>query len=296
MIGGHHPSFVNDCRLLFTDYDSKDFMNIKRSGWFGWGCGLGVALGGALVSSTGLAASVSVNPAADAFVTTGPTGNLSNSNYGGAGALSVAAPGSGQGEFQSVLQFNLAGARSSFDTQFGLGQWSLQSVTLQVTAALPNNGIFNPSAAGQFGVSWMQNDSWVEGAGTPNGPSATGINFSSLQGTFVGAGDENLGTFGFDGSTTAAATYNLNLSSGFLADLLAGNNVSLRMFAADNAVSYLFDSRNFSTVASRPLLTLTAVPEPGSAALVGMAVLGGVVRRRFGGTVKKSETRKSKLE
>jgi len=250
---------------------------------------------GVLVGSISFAANVSVNPAADAFVTTGPTGNLSNSNYGGAGALSVAAPGSAQGEFQSVLQFNLAGARSSFDAQFGVGQWSLQSVMLQVTAALPNNGIFNPSAAGQFAVSWMQNDSWVEGTGTPNGPSATGINFSSLQGTFVGAGDESLGTFGFDGSTTAAATYNLTLSSGFAADLLAGNNVSLRMFAADNGVSYLFDSRNFSTVASRPLLTLTAVPEPGSGALVGMAALGAALRRRFGGGVKKFENRNPNL-
>ena len=33
------------------------------------------------------------NPVADAFVTTGPTGNLSDNNYGSSGGLSVAAPG-----------------------------------------------------------------------------------------------------------------------------------------------------------------------------------------------------------
>jgi hypothetical protein len=62
------------------------------------------------------AATFTLNPAADAFVTTGPTANLSVNNYGGAGALSVAAPGLANGEFQSILRFDLAGARTSFDT------------------------------------------------------------------------------------------------------------------------------------------------------------------------------------
>src|SRR5882724_3078740 len=110
----------------------------------------GLFLAGAILP--GRAGSFGVNPSADAFVTTGPTGNLNGNNYGGAGALSVAAPGLSQGEFQSVLQFNLSGAKSSFDGQFGVGQWSIQSVTLQLTATSPNNAIFNASAAGQFGI------------------------------------------------------------------------------------------------------------------------------------------------
>src|SRR6266850_6678261 len=103
----------------------------------------------------GVAATFSLNPGADAFVASGPSGNLKNNNYGGAGGLSVAAPNLSQGEFQSVLQFSLSGAKSSFDSQFGAGQWSIQSVTLQLTAAAPNNAIFNASAAGQLGISWM---------------------------------------------------------------------------------------------------------------------------------------------
>ena len=99
------------------------------------------------------AASFSTNPTADAFVTTGPSGNLVGNNYGAAGALALSAPGLPQGELQSVLQFNLGGALSSFNSTFGVGQWSIQSVTLLLTAAPANNTIFNPSSAGVFGIS-----------------------------------------------------------------------------------------------------------------------------------------------
>jgi hypothetical protein len=87
-------------------------------------------------------ATFTLNPSMDAFVTTGPSGTLSGNNYGGAGALDVAAPGLAKGEFQSVLQFDLSGARASFDTQFGAGQWNIQSITLSLTATSPNNAIF----------------------------------------------------------------------------------------------------------------------------------------------------------
>jgi hypothetical protein len=214
----------------------------------------------------GWSATFSLNPGVDAFVTAGPSGNLSNNNYGGAGALSVAAPSLSQGEFQSVLQFGLSGAKSSFDTQFGAGQWSVQSVTLQLTAASPNNAIFNASAAGQFGVSLMLNNSWTEGTGTPQSPTTTGITFSTISG-FESAMDEALGTFSYSGTTGGSTTYTLNLSLSLSADILAGGTVSLRMLAEDSSVSYLFDSRNFGTASSRPLLTIDAVPEPGAITL-----------------------------
>ncbi len=67
-------------------------------------------------------ASFNTNSSADAFVTTGPSDNLADNNYGAAGSLSLAAPGLPQGEFQSVLQFNVGGATSSFNSTLGVGQ------------------------------------------------------------------------------------------------------------------------------------------------------------------------------
>jgi len=215
------------------------------------------------------AATFTLNPSADALVASGPTANLSGNNYGGAGALSLAAPSLANGEFQSVLRFDLSGAKASFDSQFGAGQWSIHSITLSLTAAAPNNAIFNASAAGQFGISWMQNDSWVEGSGTPAAPTTTGVTFSSLP-SFLGVGDESLGTFSFIGGTSGSASYTLNLTPGFIADATGGNLVSFRLSATDAAASYLFDSRNFGTTTARPLLSIVAVPEPAMLSLLAI--------------------------
>ena len=229
----------------------------------------------AFASSAAPAATFAANPTADAFVTTGPSGNLSGNNYGGAGSVSLSAPGLPQGELESVLRFDLSGALASFDAAFGAGQWSVQSVTLQLTATSANNAIFNTPAAGQFAVSWLQNDSWTEGTGTPAAPGASGITFTSLQSTYVGAGDQSLGTFSFNGATSGAFNYALGLSPGLLADVLSGSNPSLRLLAADSTVSGVFYSRSFGTAASRPLLTVVAVPEPDPLALsaLGLALL-----------------------
>ncbi|MEY2525636.1 MAG: hypothetical protein QOE73_407 [Verrucomicrobiota bacterium] len=226
----------------------------------------------ALCAAPGWAATSSINPIADSFVTPGSDGSLSNNNYGAGGLLSVAAPGKPQGEFQSVLQFDLSATKTSFDAQFGAGLWSIESVTLQLTATPVNNAIFNAISAGQFEISWMQNDSWTEGTGTPTVPTTTGITWNTLP-NFLGPNDEDVGTFSFNGATSGSTTYTLTLTSGFTADMLAGGVISLRTLAADTDVSYLFNSRNFNTVASRPLLTVTAVPEPSS----GMLALAGLL-------------------
>jgi hypothetical protein len=192
--------------------------------------------------------------------------------------LAVSASGLPQGEYQTAMQFDLSGAKASFDSQFGAGQWSIQSMTLQFTATPPNNAIFNVSAAGQLGISWMQNDGWTEGTGNPGAPGTTGITFNILQGLISGA-DQSLGTFAFNGATNGTALYSLGLSSGLVADALAGSNASLRMFAADSTVSALFNSKNFGTPANRPLLTIVAVPEPSAVAL-GATMLSVCVARK----------------
>ena len=186
--------------------------------------------------------------------------------------MAIAAPGLPQGEFQTVMQFNLSSAFNSFNAQYGLGGWSIQSVTLQLTSSPHNNAIFNNIAPGQFGISLLQNNSWIEGTGTGGIPTTDGISFNSLQSTYINnATDQALGTFSFPGGSTGANDYSLDLTSGLATDILDGNELSLRLFAEDPNVSYLFSSRGVGAGAA-PDLIITVVPEPGTIALAAMGL------------------------
>ena len=74
-------------------------------------------------------------------------------------------------------------------------------------------------------------------------------------------------------STAAAisqASYNLNLRSDFVMDIMAGNLVSLHLLAADTGVSYLVNTRTFADPNNPALfLTAVAIPEPRSFLLLG---------------------------
>jgi hypothetical protein len=218
---------------------------------------------------------VNLNPVADTFVASA----LPNGNFGGAGALAIAAPGLPQGEFQSVLRFDTSSAVTAFNASFGAGNWTIQSIALQLTASAPNNAIFNAQAAGQFAAGWMQNDSWVEGTGNPSAPGSTGLTFATLP-SFLSAFDESLGTFSFAGGTSGSSSYALALTSGFDADAAAGGLVSLRLSAVGSTIGYVFNSRTFGTVAARPVLSITAVPAPASLALLAASGLLARSRRR----------------
>jgi hypothetical protein len=177
------------------------------------------------------------------------------------------------------MRFDLSAVKAAFDANFGAGNWQLQSVSLKLTAALPNNPIFNNNTAGQFEVRWMQDDSWVEGTGTPSMPTTNGITFNTLPG-FLAAGENTLGTFVFPGGDSGSTTNPLALVAAFASDITAGASVSMHVLAADNSVSYLFNSRNFGTVSARPELSVTAdvVPEPSAIACAALALF--VTRRR----------------
>lgn len=230
--------------------------------------------------------SFTAEPIADAFVATGPNGNLSGDNFGAAGALAIAAPGLPEGEFQSVMKFDLSGAASSFNSMFGAGQWIVQSMTLQLTSSPHNNAIFNVISPGQFNISLMQNNSWVEGTGTGGAPTTDGISFNSLQNTYInGATDQALGTFSFGGGSSGVNSYTLGLTSGIVGDVMNGDEASLRLYAADNMVSYLLSSRMAGSILSPALvIDVSAVPEPRTitiGAIAGIAVLLGYYARRI---------------
>ncbi len=238
-----------------------------------------------LLAAIAPAQTVTLGASADAFVSAAnPT-----SNYGGAGALAVSAAGLSKGEFDSLLQFNFAPAKASFDALFGVGNWSLVNVSLSLTAAAPGNALFNGNGAGPSGTNvnsagliafkWIQNDSWAEGTGIPTTPTTNGITFASLPG-ILSVVDEALGSVSFNGATSGTVAYPFGLTPAFVADATAGNLVSFLAFPGDSGVAALVNSRSVSNTAFQPMLTVIAVPEPGSGALLLTGLLIVVMRRR----------------
>lgn len=232
------------------------------------------------------------NTTADAFLASGSANNpqgtdLSGMNYGGAGTLAIAPASSTKGEFDSVIKFNTAAAISQFNSTYGAGNWVITGATLSlasnfgVQGAQPNNAIFNTINTGLFGVDWLGNDSWVEGTGAAQGTVANGsVSFSSIPSLFS-SGSASLGTFTFTPpGNNIYVNYTLSLSTQFTADAAAGGDVSLYFYAADNQVSYNFNSRSFASGNPQLTLTVAAVPEPGVCALMTLAAGGFLLSRR----------------
>ena len=219
------------------------------------------------------AATQTVSPIADAFVAASQPDN----NFGISGGLEVSAPGSPAGEFQVVMRFDPAAARGAFDAEFGAGNWSVTGASLRLGTSPPNNAFFNPNVAGPVSVRWMQNDTWLEGSGSPGAPTTDGVTFNTLP-TFLSTNDEPLGTFQFPGGNSGTNTYALSPSSGFGADVLAGNLVSLHVTAGPGT-SYLFGSRSAPNDANRTVLTIQAIPEPSGALSIAVAAACLLARR-----------------
>jgi hypothetical protein len=237
------------------------------------------------------AAIVSMEPTADTFVTSGsgdPNAGSPTANYGAAGAMMISGSSGAKGTMQSLMKFNVASAKASFDSTFGAGQWTVNGITLRlgtnagVQGAQPMNAIFNPINTGLFKVDWMSSDGWAEGTGTPQLPTTDGVTFNTL-GSFLSGADRTVGTFTYTpAGDNTTATYTLTLDAGMTADVAAGGDVSLRGYAGDATVGYLFNSRLVGTTTNRPLLTVSAIalPEPGTGTLLAGAALLGLMHRR----------------
>jgi hypothetical protein len=233
---------------------------------------------GAVCPATAQVTSTAI-PAADTFVTSAtPAGN-----FGAAGALAVAAPALPKGEFRSFLRFDTLPLKAAFDSALGPGNWTVQSVTLRLGAAPPNNPVFNGNGAGPggtnvntpgtFTASWIADDAWIEGTGSTGAPGAAGVRFNHLPAL---TGAQSLGAFDFGGGTSGTNTYGLTLSAGLLSDLNTGGLLSIQLSpsAGETALSYTLNSR---TAGNPPLLSVTAIPEPTALALP--AALLPVLRR-----------------
>lgn len=227
------------------------------------------------------------NTVADAFLASGSPGNpagsnLTANNYGGAGTLAIAPASSSNGEFDSVIMFNTTAAVSAFNAEYGAGNWRITGLSLSLASntgtqgANPGNSLFNTISGGAFGLDWIADDSWIEGSGTPNSPSSTGVNFNSIS-TLL-ATEDSLGFYDYAPPGNGVyETYLLPLDASLTANAAAGGDLSLYFYATNGStVSYLFNSR--SGPAPHPELTIdvTPTPEPAIASLMVFS-LGGAV-------------------
>jgi hypothetical protein len=222
------------------------------------------------------------NTVADAFLASGPGGgpSLAANNYGGAGTLAISPASSDKGEFDSVIMFNTGAAITTLNSDYGAGDWTITGLTLSLASnvgtqgANPGNAIFNTINAGNFEMDWLANNSWVEGTGTPNTPSATGVNFNSIP-TLL-SGSDILGTYTYTPPGNGIyASYTLPLDPNLVADAAAGGNVSLYFYATNGAVSFLFNSRSGSAPHPELTLDVTPTPEPATVSLLALS-LGGL--------------------
>lgn len=235
----------------------------------------------------------------DAFLANGSTGNpvcntnCANLNFGGAGTLAIAPASSAKGQFDSVVQWNTAGAASQFDTAFGAGNWHITNVSLNLASNFgdqgeqPNNGIFNTINTGQFNVQWISNDSWIEGTSggmgsAPGNPPS--VTFGNKATTLLTGTSANLGTFTYTPpGDNVYRSYSLALDPNLLSDITGGDLASLYFTAADDQVGFLFNARSFAGNSPQFIITADVAPVPVPAAVwlfgSGMAALAGFARR-----------------
>ena len=209
-------------------------------------------------------------------------------NFGGAGTLAIAPASSPKGEFDSVIMFNAASAVSQFNTTYGAGNWTISGLKLSLASnfgtqgAIPNNSLLNTVSGGSFGIDWLANDSWVEGAGGGNGAANGAVCFNSIP-SLLSPGYDSLGTYTYTPpGNNVYANYSLALDVNLVSDVATGGAVSLYFYAADNQIGYLFNSKEFAS--NHPELTVTAVPipEPATVALLVLPLGSLLIARRPG--------------
>ncbi len=222
----------------------------------------------------GATTSVQLGPVADAFTSAANP----DSNYGGAGALVVSAPGLPNGAFYTAMQFDFSTAKTAFDTAYGTGGWMVTGVVLTGNLSTGPNPLFNPTVtAGKVTATWF-NGAWTEGVGNPNAPGTSGITHNSLV-TLLAGTTEVVGTYVYDGSPSGTLTFPLVLNPHLLGSVTGGSMASLALTPADSAVNLFFNSRSFKTTTAQPYITVTAgaarVITTSAAPAAGGSVSGG---------------------
>lgn len=231
---------------------------------------------------------------AAAFMASGSAGNpdgsdLATNNYGDAGTLAIAPASSTKGAFDSVLLFDTAAAVSQFNGDYGAGNWTISGVQLSlasnfgVQGAQPNNQIFNTINAGSFGIDWIADTTWTVGngggSGTPGYPANNDVDYAYIP-TLLSFGYDSLGDFSYTPpGNNIYLTYTMPTDAG-LDTAAADGAVSFYFYAADDQVSYLFNSQIYASNHPELILTATPTPEPATLTLLAAAFGGFLMARR----------------
>lgn len=209
---------------------------------------------------------------ADAFLATGSANNpegadLTGLNFGGAGTLAISPASSFKGEFQSVIKFNLSNSVALFNASYGVSNWSILGISLQLTSnygvagVQPNNPIFNTINGGDFVIEWLSNNDWVEGTGNPRLPTTDGVTYNSIPSLETGLHVALCTNTYSPPGNNVTVTWSLPLDTNLVADAASGGDVSFLFHAADDQVNYLFNSYNYGR-GNEPLILVTAASIP----------------------------------
>jgi len=198
---------------------------------------------------------------ADTYVSSGQP----NMNFGTMGAMEIAAPTSAQNRTEETLQrFDTSAIESGFNADYGVGEWAITSVTLELFSNVseagqqPANSSLNKIAAGDFELDWLSNNSWNE----------TGITYNTLPSVLPGTGGNtsaSLGDFYWPATGASSSTWTLGLDPNLLSEIDSGGDVTiLGKPTAGSTVGYLFNQITLNGAYLN--VTASKVPEPSSMA------------------------------
>lgn len=207
---------------------------------------------------------------ASAFVCVGSTNyqngaDLTGLNFGGAGTLAVAPASSAKGEFQSLLRFDLHDCTDQFNQLYGPDEWTVTGLALELAGNYgtageqPNNPLFNAVHGGQFVIEWLADNAWLPGSGTPNQPTTDGVSYATLPELLAEPHSPLVTNLFVPPGDNVPVRWTLPTTDSLVAATRNGESISLRMYAADNAIGYLFNSTRYGH-GNAPQLVIVAAP------------------------------------